>query len=236
MEGLILAGTAAAIAFVHTALGPDHYIPFAALGAARRWSTRRTLAVTALCGVGHIVASIVMAFAAVGVGSVAMRITGITEIRGDVAAWLLLSFGVAYALYGLKFFARNRSAHTHEHVHPDGTRHAHGHSHDSAHLHPHIDARTSGVTVAWALFIVFLFGPCEPLIPLVMVPASQGEWGALAAVIAVFSVTTIATMLAIVWLLSRGAPRLASGTMAPYAHTAAGVAVAMCGAAMLLGL
>ena len=42
----LLVLTAASIGFVHTLLGPDHYLPFVAMGAARRWSTRKTLWIT----------------------------------------------------------------------------------------------------------------------------------------------------------------------------------------------
>ena len=37
-ETTVLALTAAAIAFVHTLLGPDHYLPFVAMAKARGWS------------------------------------------------------------------------------------------------------------------------------------------------------------------------------------------------------
>ena len=40
--------TAASIGFVHTLLGPDHYLPFVAMGQPARWSTRRTLWITSL--------------------------------------------------------------------------------------------------------------------------------------------------------------------------------------------
>ena len=40
--GLLLL-TAASIGFIHTLLGPDHYLPFVAMSAARGWSSRRTL-------------------------------------------------------------------------------------------------------------------------------------------------------------------------------------------------
>jgi nickel/cobalt transporter (NicO) family protein len=235
MDVWLLATSAAGIAFLHTALGPDHYVPFAALGAARRWSMRRTLAVAAACGFGHVAASICFAFIAVGIGSVAVNAAGITNIRGDVAAWLLVAFGMAYALYGLKHVARRRHPHVHEHVHTDGTRHAHGHTHATEHLHPHVPA-TARWPVGWALFVVFLFGPCEPLIPLVMAPASQADWVAVAFVIATFTLTTLATMVAIVWALSRGFVGLADGRLSNYANSAAGATIAMCGVAMLLGL
>ncbi|MEZ5513610.1 MAG: hypothetical protein R3F58_07040 [Steroidobacteraceae bacterium] len=242
MDPLILSFSAAGIAILHTALGPDHYLPFAALGTARRWSMARTLTITAICGMGHVIASLVLAALALGVGSVAMRLTGITAVRGDIAAWLMVAFGLAYALYGLKFILREITAHSHAHAHVDGTQHAHGHSHHAGHVHAHVDIaglanrKQSMVAVGWALFVIFLFGPCEPLIPLVMAPASQGAWFAVAAVVGVFAVATIGTMLTIVWLLTSGLARVPALRAGAYVHSTAGVTVAACGAAMLLGL
>jgi nickel/cobalt exporter len=47
---LVLLGTAATIGFVHTVLGPDHYLPFIVLSKARGWTARKTALVTALAG------------------------------------------------------------------------------------------------------------------------------------------------------------------------------------------
>ncbi|MCB1623391.1 MAG: hypothetical protein KDI32_02305 [Pseudomonadales bacterium] len=242
MDPLIFSLSAAGIAVLHTALGPDHYLPFAALGAARRWTIARTLTITAICGVGHVCASLVLAALALGAGSVAMRVTGITSVRGDIAAWLMIAFGVAYAIYGLKFIVRERHVHSHAHAHADGTEHEHGHHHHASHVHPHVSIektaarKQSVVAVGWALFIIFLFGPCEPLIPLVMAPASQGAWVTVLMVVSVFAIATIGTMLAIVWALASGLARTPALRAGAYVHSAAGATVAACGAAMLLGL
>ena len=43
-----LLSTAAILGIVHTILGPDHYVPFVAMGRARGWSLGRTLGITAV--------------------------------------------------------------------------------------------------------------------------------------------------------------------------------------------
>ena len=57
-ELLIMIAAAATLALVHTLLGPDHYLPFVALARARGWTARKTAAVTALCGVGHVAGAV----------------------------------------------------------------------------------------------------------------------------------------------------------------------------------
>ena len=50
----ILVISAASIGFLHTLLGPDHYLPFIVMGRARRWSLWKTGWITVACGIGHI--------------------------------------------------------------------------------------------------------------------------------------------------------------------------------------
>ena len=57
--------TAASIGFLHTILGPDHYLPFVMMSWSRQWSWFKTTWVTFLCGVGHIVGSVVLGFVGV---------------------------------------------------------------------------------------------------------------------------------------------------------------------------
>ena len=42
-EIIALASTAAAIGFVHTVMGPDHYVPFVVLAKVRKWNTLKTV-------------------------------------------------------------------------------------------------------------------------------------------------------------------------------------------------
>ena len=56
-----LIAAALGIAVAHTALGPDHTLPFVMLARAGRWSLRRTLAVTLACGAGHVASSLLLA-------------------------------------------------------------------------------------------------------------------------------------------------------------------------------
>src|SRR5262245_1904947 len=93
---------AAGIAFVHTILGPDHYLPFLMLARARRWSRARTLAITMACGIGHVVSSLALGVAGLGLGLAVGRIEHIEGARGDWAAWALVLFGATYALWGTR--------------------------------------------------------------------------------------------------------------------------------------
>jgi nickel/cobalt transporter (NicO) family protein len=233
--GLLLL-TAASIGFIHTLLGPDHYLPFVAMSAARGWTQRRTLWVTAFCGLGHVMGSVVIGLVGIGLGISITRLQSFEGIRGDVAAWLLAGFGLAYMVWGLKKAWRSRP-HTHEHAHADGTLHRHVHGHDGGHLHPHVDPERAKSITPWALFVIFVLGPCEPLIPLVMYPASRHSTSGLVVVVLSFGAVTIATMLAVVLLALNGIKHLPLESAERYSHALAGAALCLCGLGIvLLGL
>jgi hypothetical protein len=84
----------------------------------------------------------------------------------------------------------------------------------------------------WMLFIIFVLGPCEPLIPILMVPASQHSWGGLALVSSVFAAATILTMTAMVLVLSTGLSVLRVNSLERWAHALAGLSLFACGGAI----
>lgn len=230
----VLAVTAASIGIVHTITGPDHYLPFIVLSRARNWSRSRTLAVTGLCGVGHVLGSVILGVLGITLGLAVGRVQALEGVRGDMAAWLLISFGLVYLVWGLRRVHRGR-LHAHAHRHLDGTLHTHDHSHHHEHSHPHADG--GGKLTPWALFIIFVLGPCEPLIPILMYPAARHNVGGLILVTAIFAAATIGTMLAIVLLAERGVRLLPLHRMERYTHPLAGLAILCSGLAIVfLGL
>jgi sulfite exporter TauE/SafE len=230
---IILLGTAATVGFVHTILGPDHYLPFIAMSKARRWSLARTLWITSLCGVGHVAGSIVLGLIGIAAGITLKHLEFVESARGEIAAWLLMAFGLAYGAWGIVSILRNKP-HKHVHVHADGTRHEHTHAHTIEHAHPHGETRRS--VTPWVLFTIFVLGPCEPLIPLLMFPAAAESSGVVALVAIVFSVVTIATMIAVVMLSSYGINFIRVERLGRYGHALAGAVVFICGVAIQLGL
>ncbi|MFC1547442.1 hypothetical protein ACFL5M_02825 [Candidatus Neomarinimicrobiota bacterium] len=233
---MILAWTAAGIGLIHTVTGPDHYLPFIVMGRARRWSLMKIFSITLICGVGHIVGSVVLGFIGIGAGIAVHELVEIESLRGNIAAWGLTAFGLIYMLWGLQRAYRNR-LHTHEHAHLDGHLHTHGHSHSEEHVHVHEEQGQSVRLTPWALFIIFMLGPCEPLIPLLMFPAAEKSLAGVALIAGIFGVVTISTMTGIVVLAHKGVRHLPLGRLERYTHTMAGGTLALSGLAILvLGL
>lgn len=233
-EAQVLLYTAASIAVLHTVLGPDHYLVFTAMGKAQGWSLAKTLRITSLCGLGHVASSMLLGFAGILLGAQLATLVHIEGIRGSLAGYALLAFGLVYFAWGLKKAGRDH-VHTHVHVHDDVV-HEHEHDHRTSHAHVHKAGAKNAIT-PWAVFIIFVLGPCEALIPLFMYPAAQHNAGLVAAVAIVFSVFTLLTMLLCVAVTSVGLDRFRLPTSGRYAHAVAGASVALCGAMIsFLGL
>ncbi len=231
---LALVITAASIGLLHTLLGPDHYVPFIVMAKARKWSLMRTASLTFLCGLGHVGGSVALGAIGVALGTAVAKLEIAESYRGEIAAWLLTAFGLVYLVWGLRRAIRNRP-HTHPHAHLDGGVHAHQHAHHSGHVHPHAESHKASMT-PWVLFTIFVFGPCEPLIPILMYPAAAESLWATALVAAIFGAVTILTMLAVVMVATFGLNLLPTARLERYSHALAGAAVFLCGVAIHLGL
>lgn len=231
-EITMLTLSAATIAFIHTLLGPDHYLPFIAMARARDWSMRRTLHITLLCGAGHLAGSVALGLIGIAIGTQLSSLEWLESVRGDLAAWLLVGFGLAYTAWGLRHALRNRP-HSHWHEH-DGVVHRHEHTHHRDHAHVHAAPGGKTSITPWVIFVIFVLGPCEPLIPLLMYPAARESLAGVLLVTTVFGVVTVATMLAAVWLALRGLDRLRLPRLERYAHALAGGTVLACGLAIVL--
>lgn len=227
---MVLVGTAAFIGFVHTLTGPDHYVPFIALARASRWPLVRTSVITIACGIAHVASSVVLAALGIVLGWTVFQLRWLESVRGRLALWLLLGFGLAYTVWGIRHAVRKSSrAHwrARDHVDADGR-----HGPVEAGAFP----ERAGQMTPWVLFMIFVFGPCEPLIPILMYPAAGSSWWGLVAATLAFALCTLVTMTALVIAGYSGSLWLPLGGLERYSHALAGLAVLACGVAITLGL
>ena len=233
-ELIVLCITAASIGFFHTLFGPDHYLPFIVMSKARGWSLRKTSFITFLCGLGHILSSVALGLIGIAFGIAVMKLEAFEAFRGNLAAWALIGFGFAYFIWGIRQAIRNKP-HKHMHFHEENEAHAHDHAHLDDHSHVH-ESKKANIT-PWILFTIFVLGPCEPLIPILMYPAAKASMSGLLWVTLIFGAITISTMLSVVVLASFGIKFLPMGKLERYSHALAGATICLSGMAIqFLGL
>jgi hypothetical protein len=176
-----LAGTAAVVGALHS-VAPDHWVPFMAVGRARGWSAARTAQVTFLCGFAHVTVSVVLGLLALRLGQEMLEVFG-THLE-SVAGILLVGFGLAYGLWGLRRALAGK---------------LHGHA------HPHFDhVHDANRATVLGLVLLFSVDPCVRLIPLILAAAPLGP-ARLLGLIVIYEVATIAAMVAIVLVARSGA-------------------------------
>ncbi len=242
----ILAISAISVAFLHTLLVPDHYLPFIVMQRAGKWSIAKTYWVTILCGIGHVGSSVLLGLVGVAFGVAIHKIQYFETFRGNIAALMFVAFGLAYMVWGLRKAYKNKP-HTHQHFHIDGNAHSHTHTHFNEHSHVHANTFANSHThthkeekanlTPWILFTIFVFGPCEPLIPIVMYPAAKGNYFEMTITTIIFGIITIATMLTVVMLSVYGLKKLPLKKLERFNHALAGAAIFFSGLAILvLGL
>lgn len=230
----VLCITAASIGFMHTLFGPDHYLPFIVMSRARKWTALKTAVITFLCGLGHVLSSVVLGLLGIAFGIAVMKLEAFEAFRGNLAAWALIIFGFVYCVWGLHRAFKNKP-HSHIHVHGDLTMHVHDHTHQAEHAHVHEDKKKN--ITPWVLFTIFVLGPCEPLIPILMYPAAKMDASAAVLVASIFSIVTIGTMLSVVMLTSFGISFAPLGKLERFTHALAGAAICASGLAIqFLGL
>ncbi len=207
MWALVIA--AISVAFFHS-LAPDHWVPFVALAKGGKWPMRRLAFVTTIAGLGHVVSSLVLGAIGLWAGWAVHRLEGAEAWRGGIAIWMLIGFGSAYALWGLKH---------------------------AQHHHPHVTVQDAVKVYAakrvWMLIAILVFGPCEPLIPLMFLAYEHGL--AIVAVVSlIFSLVTIAMIVGQSCLTYAGARLLHASWMERYAHAMAGLVIVLTAVFVLL--
>ncbi len=207
----ILLISTASVAFLH-ALAPDHWMPFAAIGKAQKWSKPKLLWVTFISGVGHVGISIIFSVIGIFLGFSLSKLKSVEGHRGEVALWLLIGFGVAYMLWGIKKAKEAKRKKIDE-------------------------EKLKGNTVAiWTMFAVIILGPCEPLIPMVFLGYNYGYFGVIL-VSLTFSIITIFMMLSQSLLAFMGVQLIKNDIADRYAHAFAGLVIALTGVfVMALGI
>ncbi|TCO09305.1 urease accessory protein UreH domain-containing protein [Natronoflexus pectinivorans] len=211
-EFQILLLTAASLGFVHTILGPDHYLPFVAISKARDWSVGKTIWWTFVCGTGHVLSSVIIGLVGIAIGSQLENLVMIEEFRDGLAAWGLIAFGLIYAVWGMRYWAKQKQ----EDIK---------------------DTQQGKRITPWVLFIIFILGPCEVLIPVLMYPAANASAGALVSVSLVFGVSTLLTMMGAVFIMIYGLRYVSFKPLEKYSHTIAGLVIFLSGMAIeVLGL
>jgi len=207
----ILLSTAISIGVIHTITGPDHYVPFIVMAKSKGWTWKKTSLVTILCGLGHVSSSILIGVVGILFGVGLAKLEMFENLRGSIAGWLFIIIGLLYIIFGI---IKNI---THQKKHTDRLPKFLTHENSNKKISP------------WSLFLIFVFGPCEVLIPMLMYPAAHENNTAIMLVSITFSIATLVTMLAIVLPLSILPIKTPFKNLHKYSNLIIGITLLSCG-------
>jgi sulfite exporter TauE/SafE len=230
----VLVISAATLGVIHTLLGPDHYLPFIVLSRARKWTQTRTLWITFISGVGHVSGSVILGLIGIAMGISIHRLEAVEASRGAVVGWMVIAFGLLYTAYGIYKYVR-RGAHFHlpSFMRPKSIRHRDLHLADRE-----LEKEDNGGRLTpWILFLIFVFGPCEVLIPMLVYPAAEHSTIGIVLVALVFGIATVGTMMLVVLLGYKGVSMVRFKGKEHQLHLYAGLVILLAGVGMqFLGL
>ncbi len=215
------------VALLHTLSGPDHYLPFIALSQSKKWSLRYTMFWTIICGIGHVGSSVILGLGGAALGWNLGKLLAVENIRGGIAGWAYIFLGNAYMLWGL-FQAQKNKSHKHFESDREGNMFVFEHYHETTSQ----PIQKHKIT-PWVIFIIFLLGPCEPMIPLLFAPAAQHSLSGMTTLITTYTFITLLTMMAMVVLGLKGIAYSHMQNLEKYMHAIAGFTILACGAGMV---
>lgn len=219
--------SAISISFIHTASGPDHYLPFIVISKSKKWSKMKTAILTIVCGLGHVLSSLVLGFIGVFLGWQLNKISWFQDLRGNFSAWALLIFGGAYLIYGLIQAIQNKP-HKHFDVMGDDV-YVFEHNHNEV-----VTPQKRIKVTPLVLFMIFVMGPSEPLIPLLFYSGVKHSMYEITILVTSFTLTTVLTMLGMVFLGRFGYSTLFNTEkLERYMGLISGFVVTICGVGMV---
>ena len=200
-----IAATGFTVAFFHAAI-PTHWLPFVLVARARGWGRAKTLAVTALAGLGHV---------------------ALTSLIGLLIAWFgfrleekvewfpRLAGGLLLAIAGFYFWRQWSGAGICHHHAPGSDHQADEHcgeekeqSHWQEELKgtPIVSAQAGEWPAISGLFVMLTLSPCEGFLP-VYLSGVQFGWTGFFVLSAILAVATLAGMALFTWLALLGFER-----------------------------
>jgi hypothetical protein len=224
-----LFAAAAGVGFGHAIL-PDHWVPLAVLGRARRYPLSKVARLSGLAGVAHVLLSIVLGAVIIAIG-LQFR-SAIQSAQDTIIGSLLIATGLGFAVFEL-------TGHGHSHDHD----HAHAHdahdpqAHDHTRAHEHTQARDQrGLRGLAAVMVPFgaAASPDLTILPVFLAATAVGVPTAIGS-LAIFAAVTIGTIVGLTLTATKGGYQVHGHWLDRWGNGITAVVLVVIGALVLTG-
>lgn len=233
-----LFAAAAGVGFGHAVL-PDHWVPLAVLGRARRYPLAKIARLSGLAGVAHVLLSIVLGAAIIAVG-LQFR-SSVSHAQDAIIGGLLIATGLGF---GVLQATGHGHHHDHDHDHGDGHEHGdgHGHSHGQGHGlgHGHgLADPDTGHGIGRLAAIMVPFGaaasPDLTILPVFLAATAAGAATAVGSVV-IFGAVTIGTIVGLTLGAAKGGYQIKGEWLDRWGNAVTAVVLVVIGALVLGGV
>src|ERR1700736_252823 len=197
-----LLAASAGVGFGHAIL-PDHWVPLAVLGRARRYPLSKVARLSGLAGIAHVLLSIILGVVIIAIG-LQFR-SAVQSAQDTIIGCLLIATGLGFAV--LELTGRRHShnppggGHTHDHGHRRHEPHNDHHHHD----HHHHPREHRGIRGLAAVMVPFgaAASPDLTILPVFLAAATAGVATAIGSLV-IFAAVTIGTIVGLTLAATRG--------------------------------
>ncbi|HEY1566469.1 MAG TPA: hypothetical protein VGF68_05605 [Solirubrobacteraceae bacterium] len=236
-----LFAAAAGVGFGHAVL-PDHWVPLAVLGRARRYPLSKIARLSGLAGVAHVLLSIVLGAVIIAVG-LQFR-SSLSQAQDTIIGALLIATGLGFGV--LQASGRGHR-HDHDHQHDHEHQHDHGHAHELRDHHHQDDDHRHGPThtdpdgrsgIGRLAAIMVPFGaaasPDLTILPVFLAATTVGAATAVGSVV-VFGAVTIGTIVGLTLGAAKGGYQIRGDWLDRWGNAVTAVVLVVIGALVLSG-
>jgi nickel/cobalt exporter len=211
----------AGVAVGHAVL-PDHWVPLAVLGRARRYPLAKIARLSSLAGIAHVLLSIVLGAVIIAIG-LQFR-SAIQNAQDTIIGGLLVATGVGFVVLEL-------TGHGHR-----GHDHSHGHGHGGEREHQH-EPEPRGVRGLAGLMVPFgaAASPDLTILPVFLAATTAGVATAIGSVV-VFAAVTIGTIVGLTLAAAKGSYQLEGEWLERWGNTITAAVLLIIGLLILVGL
>jgi nickel/cobalt exporter len=219
-----LFAAAAGVGFGHAIL-PDHWVPLAVLGRARRYPLSKVARLSGLAGVAHVLLSIVLGAVIIAIG-LQFR-SSVQSAQDTIIGCLLIATGVGFA-----FFELTGRGHGHSHD-GHGHSHEHGHDHDHHHDHAHEERGLRGLAAVMVPFGAAA-SPDLTILPVFLAATAVGVPTAIGS-LAIFAAVTIGTIVGLTLTATKGGYQVRGQWLDRWGNGITAIVLVVIGALVLTG-
>ena len=218
---------AAGVGFGHAVL-PDHWVPLAVLGRARRYPLSKIARLSGLAGLAHVLLSIVLGALIIAVG-LQFR-SSVSDAQDAIIGGLLIATGL-----GFGFLQATGRGHRHDHE-GHGHGHSHDHGHHAGHSHADLDSHR-GVGRLAAIMVPFgaAASPDLTILPVFLAATTAGVATAVGSVV-IFGAVTVGTIVGLTLGAAKGGYQIKGEWLDRWGNAVTAVVLVVIGALILGGV